>query len=131
LTPTAAEAAAVTDDSPPAAADFPAPTPAAAASVDNTDNTAEDSPAAAVEESAAPISTAAASQLPTGSAVVGEAGTYSLMLPKGWGPRLGVGFSKYPRSRNNIVSSASLGSLSPKAGQTAGDAFSGAAGEAV
>jgi hypothetical protein len=62
------------------------------------------------------------------SSAVGEAGTYSRMLPKGWGPRLGVGFSSYPRtSHNNIVSSANLVVKS----NTAGDALSGAAGEAV
>ena len=64
------------------------------------------------------------------SSAVGEAGTYSRMLPKGWGPRLGVGFSRYPRSRNNIVSSASLGGMS-KTAAAPGDALSGAAGDAV
>lgn len=56
------------------------------------------------------------------SSAVGEAGTYSRMLPKGWGPRLGVGFSNYPRSRNNIVSSASLGVSMSSPVPTTGDA---------
>jgi hypothetical protein len=72
--------------------------------------------AAAAPPAAAPVVAAAAAAPSSGTSgvrapmrsVVGVAGTYSRMLPKGWGPRLGVGFSRYPRSHNNIVSSAGL-----------------------
>jgi hypothetical protein len=119
---------------------------AAAAADSNDSSTASDAPdAAAVVVVAAAEAAEGAIEDPEGdssssesslssqlsSSAVGEAGTYSRMLPKGWGPRLGVGFSRYPRSRNNIVSSASLG-VSPKpASAAAGDALSGAAEEVV
>jgi hypothetical protein len=95
-------------------AEDPAPEPMAAADAVATN---------AADSSSSTVTTA----ILLSSSAVGEAGTYSRMLPKGWGPRLGVGFSTYPRSRNNIVSSASLTALKPG---TAGDALSGsAAGE--
>jgi hypothetical protein len=100
-----------------------APEPVAAVDAAAADGTS--AAAAGAEDSTSSSPVAGTTQL--SSSAVGEAGTYSRMLPKGWGPRLGVGFSRYPRSRNNIVSSASLTALKPGA---AGDALSGsAAGE--
>jgi hypothetical protein len=108
-------------------AEDPAPEPVAAADAVATNAADSTSTAAATDGAGDSSSSTVTTAIMLSSSAVGEAGTYSRMLPKGWGPRLGVGFSTYPRSRNNIVSSASLTALKPG---TAGDALSGsAAGE--